>query len=150
MHDRPIRLWYQVLPTATAGASSPAITKAPGTTRCGGTSHGAIHADENDAQGVRTLTLTDDAATAIRTLAGQTNLPEETGVRISSTTGEGGPPALGLSVAEGPLPEDQVIEVQGARVFVDSDVAAGLEDKALDAQITGHGQVQFMLADQPG
>ena len=43
-----------------------------------------------------------------------------------------------------------MIEVQGARVFVDSNVAAGLEDKALDAQMTEHGQVQFMLADQPG
>jgi iron-sulfur cluster assembly protein len=96
------------------------------------------------------LTLTDDAATAIRTLAGQTDMPEETGVRISSTTGESGPPALGLTVTESPLPEDQVIEVQGARVFVDSDVAADLEDKALDAQITAQGQVQFMLADQPG
>lgn len=96
------------------------------------------------------LTVTDDAATAIRTLAGQNDLPPETGVRISSTTGEGGAPALGLAVAEGPLPEDEVIEVQGARVFVDSAVAAGLEDKALDARITEQGQVQFMLADQPG
>lgn len=96
------------------------------------------------------LTLTDDAATAIRALAGQTDLPNETGVRISTTTGEGGPPALGLSVAEGPLPEDQVIEVQGARVFVDSDVAPGLDDKALDAQITEQGQVQFVITEQPG
>lgn len=43
-------------------------------------------------------------------------MPEETGVRISSATGESGAPALELSVAEGPLPEDEVIEVQGARV----------------------------------
>jgi Fe-S cluster assembly iron-binding protein IscA len=96
------------------------------------------------------LTVTDDAATAIRTLAAQNDLPAQTGVRISSTTGESGAPALGLSVAEGPLPEDEVIEVQGARVFVDSAVAADLEDKALDAQVTEQGQVQFMLANQPG
>jgi Fe-S cluster assembly iron-binding protein IscA len=96
------------------------------------------------------LTITDDAATAIRTLAAQNDLPAQTGVRISSTTGESGATALGLSVAEGPLPEDEVIEVQGARVFVDSAVAADLEDKALDAQITEQGQVQFMLANQPG
>jgi Fe-S cluster assembly iron-binding protein IscA len=96
------------------------------------------------------LTVTDDAATAIRTLAAQNDLPAQTGVRISPTTGESGATALGLSVAEGPLPEDEVIEVQGARVFVDSAVAADLEDKALDAQVTEQGQVQFMLADQPG
>jgi Fe-S cluster assembly iron-binding protein IscA len=83
-------------------------------------------------------------------LAAQNDLPAQTGVRISSTTGESGATALGLSVAEGPLPEDEVIEVQGARVFVDSAVAADLEDKALDAQITEQGQVQFMLANQPG
>jgi Fe-S cluster assembly iron-binding protein IscA len=96
------------------------------------------------------LTVTDDAVTAIRTLAAQNDLPPQTGVRISSTTGESGATALGLSVAEGPLPEDEVIEVQGARVFVDSAVAADLEDKALDAQVTEQGQVQFMLANQPG
>jgi Fe-S cluster assembly iron-binding protein IscA len=96
------------------------------------------------------LTVTDDAVTAIRTLAAQNDLPAQTGVRISSTTGESGATALGLSVAEGPLPEDEVIEVQGARVFVDSAVAADLEDKALDAQVTEQGQVQFMLANQPG
>ncbi|HEX6325306.1 MAG TPA: hypothetical protein VFZ72_01945 [Jiangellaceae bacterium] len=96
------------------------------------------------------LTVTDDAVTAIRTLAAQNDLPAQTGVRISSTTGESGATALGLSVAEGPLPEDEVIEVQGARVFVDSAVAADLEDKALDAQVTEQGQVQFMLASQPG
>lgn len=96
------------------------------------------------------LTVTDDAATAIRTLAAQNDLPAQTGVRISSTTRESGATALGLSVAEGPLPDDEVIEVKGARVFVDSAVAADLEDKALDAQVTEQGQVQFMLANQPG
>lgn len=94
------------------------------------------------------LTVTDDAASAIRTLAGQTDAPEETGVRISPTTEEGSEAALTLSITEGPLPEDQVIEAQGARVFVDSGVASGLADKALDAQVTEQGQVQFMLAEQ--
>lgn len=93
------------------------------------------------------LTVTDNAASAIRTLAGQTDTPEETGVRISPATDEGGA-GLALAVTEGPLPEDQVIEDQGARLFVDSDVADALADKALDAQITEQGQVQFMLAEQ--
>ncbi len=91
--------------------------------------------------------MTDNAASAIRTLAGQTDTPEQTGVRISPTTDEGGA-GLALAVTEGPLPEDQVIEDQGARLFVDSDVADALADKALDAQITEQGQVQFMLAEQ--
>lgn len=94
------------------------------------------------------LTVTDNAASAIRTLAGQTDTPEETGVRISPAADEGGAAGLALAVTEGPLPEDQVIEDQGARLFVDSDVADALADKALDAQITEQGQVQFMLAEQ--
>lgn len=96
------------------------------------------------------LTVTDNAAFAIRTIAGQTDAPEETGVRISPATEEGGAGELALSVTEGPLPEDQVIETQGARLFVDSDVADSLADRALDAQVTEQGQVQFMLADQQG
>lgn len=94
------------------------------------------------------LTVTDNAAFAIRTLAGQTDAPEETGVRISPATEEAGGAELALSVTEGPLPEDQVIESQGARLFVDSGVAESLADKALDAQVTEQGQVQFMLAEQ--
>ncbi len=96
------------------------------------------------------ITVTDSAASAIRTLAGQTDTPEVTGVRISPATEGGGAAELALSVTEGPLPEDQVVESQGARLFVDSDVADSLADKALDAQITEQGQVQFMLADQQG
>ena len=68
------------------------------------------------------LTVTDDAATAIRTLAAQNDLPAQTGVRISSTTGESGATALGLSVAEGPLPEDEVIEEADYEV-VDEELA---------------------------
>ena len=69
------------------------------------------------------ITVTDSAASAIRTLAGQTDTPEVTGVRISPATEGGGAAELALSVTEGPLPEDQVVESQGARLFVDSDVA---------------------------
>ncbi|MFW6090314.1 MAG: Fe-S cluster assembly protein HesB [Actinomycetota bacterium] len=94
--------------------------------------------------------MTDNAAFAIRTLAGQTDTPDATGVRISPATEEGGSAELALSVTEGPSPEDQVIESQGARLFLDSDVADSLADKALDAQVTEQGQVQFMLAEQPG
>jgi Fe-S cluster assembly iron-binding protein IscA len=94
------------------------------------------------------LTLTENAASAIRTLTSQTDEPDETGVRIAPTTGEGGTPTLGLSVTADPQPDDQVLEAQGARVFVDSDVAPSLEDKSLDAQMNAQGQVEFRIAEQ--
>jgi Fe-S cluster assembly iron-binding protein IscA len=93
------------------------------------------------------LTLTENAASAIRTLTLQTDQPDESGVRIAPTR-EGGTPALGLSVTADPQPDDQVLEAQGARVFVDSDVASSLEDKALDAQVNAQGQVEFRIAEQ--
>jgi Fe-S cluster assembly iron-binding protein IscA len=95
------------------------------------------------------LTLTENAAAAIRTLSMQTEQPDETGVRIAPTLGDGGAAELGLSVTADPQPDDQVLEAQGARVFVDSDVAPSLEDKSLDAQINAQGQVEFRLAEQP-
>jgi Fe-S cluster assembly iron-binding protein IscA len=76
------------------------------------------------------LTLTENAASAIRTLTLQTDQPDESGVRIAPTTGEGGTQALGLTVTADPQPGDQVLEAEGARVFLDSDVAPSLEDKA--------------------
>ena len=94
------------------------------------------------------LTLTENAAAAIRTLTLQTDHPDDSGVRIAPTTGEGGTRALGLTVTADPQPEDQVLEAEGARVFVDSDVAPSLDDKALDAQVNAQGQVEFRIAEQ--
>ncbi len=94
------------------------------------------------------LTLTDDAVSAIRTLTTQTDLPDETGLRIAATAEDDGAEALGLSVATGPQPDDQVVETHGARVYVDSAVAPALEDKALDAAVDDQGAAQFHLANQ--
>ena len=94
------------------------------------------------------LTLTENAAAAIRTLTLQTDDPDDSGVRIAPTMGEGGTQALGLMVTADPQPDDQVLEAEGARVFVDSDVAPSLDDKALDAQINVQGQVEFRIAEQ--
>lgn len=94
------------------------------------------------------LTLTENAAAAIRTLTLQTDHPDDSGIRIAPTTGESGMRSLGLTVADDPQPGDQVLEAEGARVFLDSDVAPSLDDKALDAQINAQGQVEFRIADQ--
>ncbi len=94
------------------------------------------------------LTLTENAAAAIRTLTLQTDHPDGAGMRIAPTTGEAGMPELGLSLTAEPQPDDQVLEAEGARVFVDAGVAPTLDDKSLDAQINELGQVEFRLTNQ--
>ena len=93
------------------------------------------------------LALTNDAVTAIRSLTAQPDLPDETGLRIAAAAAEEGPP-LALSLSAGPQPGDQLVESDGARVYLDSGAAAALDDKALDADVSDQGEVRFQLTDQ--
>ena len=94
------------------------------------------------------LTLTHDAATAIHALTTQPDVPERSGIRIASAAADNGALSYAVTVATAPLPDDEVVEVEGARVFVDSEVAPALADKSLDAEISSEGQVRFQLAAQ--
>jgi iron-sulfur cluster assembly protein len=90
------------------------------------------------------LTLTDSAVTAIRTLTSQPELPADTGLRIMA---EGAAdPSFQVALAENPIAGDQVIEADGARVFLEANAAAALDDKALDAQVDDQGTVAFTVA----
>jgi iron-sulfur cluster assembly protein len=92
------------------------------------------------------LTLTDSAVTAIRNLTSQPELPDETGLRIMSQ--QQGGPAFQVTLAESPVDGDQVIETEGARVFLEPVAAEALDDKSLDAQVDDEGTVAFTLAEQ--
>ena len=92
------------------------------------------------------LTLTDSAVTAIRNLTAQPELPDETGLRIMSQ--DQGGPAFQVTLAENPADGDQVIESEGARVFLEPGAAVALDDKSLDAQVDDEGTVAFTLAEQ--
>ena len=92
------------------------------------------------------LTITDSAASAIRSLTSQPDLPVDTGLRIMKPGA--GAPAFELALTEGPVAGDQVIEEGGARVFVEPAAAAVLEDKALDAQVNEQGDLAFHISDQ--
>jgi iron-sulfur cluster assembly protein len=91
------------------------------------------------------LTLTDRAAETIRTLTSQPGIPADTGLRMSLQDGEAGTLALSL---EGPQPDDAIIEDAGARVFVERDAYAIVEDRELDAQLDEDGRASFMLGSQ--
>ena len=93
------------------------------------------------------LTLTDQAVSVIRDLTSRPGLPAQTGLRIAPE--DGGAGGLALSLCEGPQAGDQVIEDAGVHVYVHSDAAAVLDDKALDARIGETGEVSFQLQSRP-
>lgn len=87
------------------------------------------------------LTLTDNAATAVKTISSQ--IPTEGGgLRIRDTGPETG---FELALAETPETGDDVVETDGARVFVDSSASDALEGRVLDADIGEDGSVRFAL-----
>jgi iron-sulfur cluster assembly protein len=93
------------------------------------------------------LTVTDNAVAAIRSLTDQPEVPDGTGLRIATDPTAG---SLQLSLSPEPHEGDQVVDNSGARLFLDSDAALLLNDKALDASVDDQGTVQFALAEQPG
>jgi len=90
------------------------------------------------------LAVTEQAATVIRAIADRPELPEGAGLRIASDADAD----AGLSVAAAAEPEvgDQVVDENGARVFVDAGVTSLLEDKILDARVDDQGGAEFRVS----
>jgi Fe-S cluster assembly iron-binding protein IscA len=95
------------------------------------------------------LVLTETAAEVVKSVTSTPQTPDETGLRIVSSAPEPQDPgALQITAATGPGENDQVIEAAGARVFLEPQAAAYLDDKVLDAQIDEQGQARFTLGTQ--
>jgi iron-sulfur cluster assembly protein len=95
------------------------------------------------------LVLTEAAAEVVKSVTSTPQTPEGAGLRIASAAS--GPEAAGelkLTAALGPAENDEVVEASGARVFLEPQAAAYLEDKVLDAQFDEQGQAHFTLALQ--
>jgi len=92
------------------------------------------------------LVLSERASTAIRNLIESPELPGVSGLRIAGEEGTGEQ----LSVTAAGMPEegDQVLEDQGARIYLEATAAALLDDKVLDATIDDQGRIGFMVAPQ--
>jgi Fe-S cluster assembly iron-binding protein IscA len=91
------------------------------------------------------LVLTKTATTAIHNLVDRPEIPDGAGLRIA-TTNDG---ADRLTVAATtPEQGDQVIEKDGARVFLEAESAEILDDKILDARLDDQGGVKFLVAVQ--
>ena len=93
------------------------------------------------------LALTDNAVEAVQEiLSSSDQAPELGGVRLVAEP-EGGRMNFQLSVVGLPAEDDEVIEAEGARVFLDPEAASLLGDKILDASIEST-QIAFTIADQ--
>lgn len=93
------------------------------------------------------LTMTDNAVAVIRDLAAQQPRYPSPGLRISTDQEAG---SLTFALAECPVQGDQVVDSDGAKVFLDPPAAQILAGRALDAAVDAQGRVQFGFAEQPG
>jgi iron-sulfur cluster assembly protein len=97
------------------------------------------------------LVLTEAAAEVVKSVTSTPQTSDEMGLRIvSSAPKPEDPGALELTAAAGPGENDQVIEAAGARVFLEPQAAAYLDDKVLDAQLDEEGKARFTLGTQAG
>lgn len=90
------------------------------------------------------LTLTENARAIVKELTTHPDAPESAGLRITAT-----PEAqLAISAAGQPEAGDQVVEQDGATVYLDAAAAQELNDKVLDADVDESGALQFGLLQQ--
>jgi iron-sulfur cluster assembly protein len=94
------------------------------------------------------LMLTEDAIQAVRGLVSSPpTVPDDAGLRIVGQREGEAEIGLQLELAEAPAEDDQVIEEEGARVFLEPEAAAFLEDKVLDATVA-EDSIRFGVAPQ--
>lgn len=92
------------------------------------------------------LVLTHNATMVINSIVDQSDLPTGAGLRIAGSGN--GREALTIAATAEPSKTDQIVEEQGARVFLEPDAASMLDDKVLDATVDDDGGVKFLLAGQ--
>jgi len=93
------------------------------------------------------LALTNDAVEAVKTIVSSSDEASETsGLRMVAERA-GAQANFQLSVVPLPAEDDEVVEEQGARVFLEPEAASLLDDKVLDASVE-QNQVAFTIADQ--
>lgn len=86
------------------------------------------------------LTMTDNAVLVIRDLTEQQDVAEVGGLRIAADAAAG---SLSIELVPQPVQGDQVVDNQGARIFLDADAAQLLNDTSVDAVVDEEGIVQF-------
>jgi iron-sulfur cluster assembly protein len=93
------------------------------------------------------LALTDNAVEAVREIVSSSDEASETGGLRMVAERAGTQANFQLSVVALPAEDDEVIDEQGARVFLEQEAASLLDEKVLDASVE-QDQVAFTIADQ--
>ena len=95
------------------------------------------------------LEITRGAAALLTELRQGQDVPEDYGLRVFPETTEPGEITIGLGFTDQPVAGDQVAEQEGMKVFVAQELAAPLEDTAIDvAQENGAAQLVFRPKEQ--
>ena len=95
------------------------------------------------------LEITHGAAALLTELRNGQDVPAEYGVRVFPESTQPGEVTIGLGFTDAPAEGDQVTEQDGLKVFVAPELAAPLEDAAIDvAQDDGTSRLVFRPQDQ--
>jgi Fe-S cluster assembly iron-binding protein IscA len=93
------------------------------------------------------LALTDNAVEAVKSIVSSADEASETsGLRMVAERA-GTQANFHLAVVPLPAEDDEVIDEQGARIFLEPEAASLLDEKVLDASLE-QDQVAFTIADQ--
>ena len=89
------------------------------------------------------LTLTENVTEIVNQLTQE--VPEISGLRIAA---EPDGQSLSVTPADHAEQDDQVLEQDGATVYLDAPASAMLDDKVLDGGVDHEGNIQFALGQQ--
>lgn len=89
------------------------------------------------------FTMTHEARAVARRVTAHPRLGEESGLRIASQ--DGATEALGVGMTSGPKDGDEIVERDGARVFLDEEAVPRVRGRLLDAVTEDGGRVRFVV-----
>jgi Fe-S cluster assembly iron-binding protein IscA len=94
------------------------------------------------------LQITHGAATFLSELRRGQDVPEDFGLRVFPESTEPGEITIGLGFTDAPTEGDQVTEQDGLKVFVAPELAAPLEDAAIDVAAENDGAARLVFRPQ--
>lgn len=89
------------------------------------------------------FTMTTKARAVVRRVTDHPRLGESSGLRIAAQDRD--TDALGVGMATGPERDDEVVEHDGARVFLDREAVPRVRGRLLDAVTEDGGRVRFVV-----
>jgi Fe-S cluster assembly iron-binding protein IscA len=93
------------------------------------------------------LILTEEATTKLRTIMARRNIPSHGGLRLASA--RRGTVRFSVALVDNPAPDDEIVELDGIRVFLDTTAASVLDNRILDAKPKQGGGARFVVEARP-